>query len=66
VEADYSEKIAKVEGDRSSALAEAAEGEAEVAKLSTGRDNLEERQGLLVVRAPSDGVVVRALRRRRG
>ncbi|MBK7907437.1 MAG: HlyD family efflux transporter periplasmic adaptor subunit [Gemmatimonadetes bacterium] len=62
VEADYSEKIAKVEGDRSSALAEAAEGEAEVAKLSTGRDNLEERQGLLVVRAPSDGVVVRALR----
>ena len=62
VEADYAEKIAKVEGDRSSALAEAAEGEAEVAKLSTGRDNLEERQGLLVVRAPSDGVVVRALR----
>ena len=62
VEADYAEKIAKVEGDRSSALAEAAEGEAEVAKLSTGRDNLEERQGLLVVRAPSDGVVVRARR----
>jgi hypothetical protein len=36
VDADYAEKIAKVEGDRSSALAEASEGEAEVAKLSTG------------------------------
>lgn len=62
VDADYAEKIAKVDGDRSAALAEAAEGEAEVAKLSTGRDNLEERQGLLVVRAPREGIVVRALR----
>lgn len=62
VEADYAEKIAKVDGDRSAALAEAAEGDAEVAKLATGRDNLEERRGLLVVRAPRDGIVVRALR----
>jgi len=62
VDADYAEKIAKVEGDRASTLAEAAEGEAEVAKLSTGRDNLEQRRGLLVVRAPRDGILVRALR----
>lgn len=62
VEADYAEKIAKVDGDRSSTLAEVAEGEADVAKLSTGRDNLEERRGLLVVRAPRDGIVVRAIR----
>lgn len=62
VDAEYAEKIAKVEGDRSSALAEAAEGEAEVAKLSTGRDNLELRRDLLVVRAPRNGILVRALR----
>lgn len=62
VEAEYAERIAKVDGDRSATLAEVAEGEAEVAKLSTGRDNLEGRQGLLVVRAPRAGIVVRALR----
>lgn len=62
VDADYAEKIAKVEGDRSSTLAEVAEGEAEVAKLSTGRDNLALRRDLLVVRAPRDGILVRALR----
>ena len=62
VDADYAEKIAKVDGDRASALSEVAEGEAEVAKLSTGRDNLEQRRGLLVVRAPRDGILVRALR----
>jgi adhesin transport system membrane fusion protein len=62
VDADYAEKIAKVDGDRSATLAEVSEGEAEVAKLATGRDNLEERQGLLIVRAPREGIVVRALR----
>lgn len=62
VEADYAEKLAKVDGDRRATLAEVAEGEAEIAKLATGEANLEERQGLLVVRAPRDGFVVRAIR----
>ncbi len=62
VDADYAEKIAKVDGDRASTLAEVAEGEADVAKLSTGRDNLEQRRDLLVVRAPRNGILVRALR----
>lgn len=62
VDTDYAEKIAKVDGDRSATLAEAAEGEADVAKLATGASSLEERRDLLVVRAPRDGVVVRALR----
>jgi membrane fusion protein, adhesin transport system len=62
VDADYREKIAKVQGDRSATLAEVAEGESDVAKLAMGLDNLAERQGLLVVRAPRDGIVVRALR----
>ena len=62
VDADYAERIAKVDGDRASTLAEVAEGEADVAKLSNGRDNLEQRRDLLVVRAPRDGILVRALR----
>ncbi len=62
VDADYAEKIAKVDGDRRATLAEVAEGNAELAKLATGEANLAERQGLLVVRAPRDGVVVQVLR----
>lgn len=62
VDADYAEKLAKVDGEREATLADVAEGEADVAKLATGRANLEERRALLVVRAPRDGVVVRALR----
>lgn len=62
VDAEYAEKIAKVEGDRRATLAEAAEGEADVAKLATGAASLGERRDLMVVRAPRDGIVVRALR----
>lgn len=62
VDANYTEQIAKVTGDRRATLAEVANGEAEVAKLETERANLSERRELLVVRAPRDGVVVRALR----
>lgn len=62
VDADYAEKIAKVESDRRATLAEVADGIAEIAKLSTGEANIAERQDLLVVRAPRDGIVVRALR----
>lgn len=62
VDADYAEKIAKVESDRRATLAEVADGIAEIAKLSTGEASMSERQDLLVVRAPRDGIVVRALR----
>jgi multidrug efflux pump subunit AcrA (membrane-fusion protein) len=62
VDADFTEKIAKVDGDRSATLAEVSEGVAEIAKLSTGQSNLEERRELLVVRAPRDGIVVQVLK----
>ena len=62
VEADFSEKIAKVESDRRATLSEVADGIAEIAKLSTSEANMSERQDLLIVRAPRDGIVVRALR----
>ncbi len=62
VEADYTERLAKVAGERSSTLAEIAESNAEIAKLEGSEASLSERQDLLVVRAPRDGVVVQALR----
>jgi multidrug efflux pump subunit AcrA (membrane-fusion protein) len=62
VEADFAEKIAKVESDRRATLAEVADGMAEIAKLATGEANITERQEMLVVRAPRDGLVGRALR----
>lgn len=62
VDAAYTEQIAKVSGDRSATLAEAAEGEAEIAKMETELANLSARRELLMVRAPRDGVVVQALR----
>lgn len=62
VDAEFTEKIAKVEGDRRATLADVAQSEAEIAKLETDQSALEERQGLLVVRAPRDGVVVQVLR----
>ena len=62
IDVEYLEKLAKIDADRSATLADVAEGEAEVAKLATGRSNLAERQSLLIVRAPRDGVVVQALR----
>jgi multidrug resistance efflux pump len=62
VEADFAEKLAKVDGDRRATLAEVADSEGDVAKLATGVANLEGRQGLLVVRAPRDGIVVQVLR----
>lgn len=62
VEADFRERIAKVESERRATLAEVADGMAEIAKLASGEASLAERQGLLVVRAPRDGIVVRALR----
>jgi adhesin transport system membrane fusion protein len=62
VDAEYTEKIAKVEGDRRSTLAEVAEGVAELARISTSESNLEQRRDLLIVRAPRDGVVVQVLK----
>lgn len=62
VEADYAEKIAKVESERRATLAEVADGMADIARMATGEANITERQEMLVVRAPRDGIVVRALR----
>ncbi|NBW66127.1 HlyD family efflux transporter periplasmic adaptor subunit [bacterium] len=60
--AEYGEKIAKSEAERSNTLADIGESSAEVAKLRSATVNLEARTDLYVVRAPQAGFVVKALK----
>jgi multidrug resistance efflux pump len=60
--AEYGDKIAKSEAERSNTLADIGESNAEIAKLRSATVNLEARTGLYVVRAPQNGVVVKALK----
>jgi multidrug resistance efflux pump len=60
--AEYGEKIAKSESERSNTLADIGESSAEVSKLRVGVANFELRTGMYVIRAPQTGFVVRALR----
>ncbi len=60
--AEYGDKLAKAEAERSNTLADVSESEADVAKLRTALGSLEVRTGLYVIRAPQDGFVVKALK----
>ncbi len=62
IEADFQEKIAKAESDRSSAVSYLAEAGGEVAKLRNKISSVDVRQGLYVVRAPQDGYIVRSFK----
>jgi membrane fusion protein, adhesin transport system len=62
VEADYRDKIAKSESDRSSTAAEVAESQADLSKLKNKYANLQVRTTNYVIRAPQDGYVVKALK----
>ncbi len=60
--AEYGEKIAKSESERSNTLADIGESSAEVSKLRVGVANFELRTGMYVIRAPQTGYVVKALK----
>jgi membrane fusion protein, adhesin transport system len=62
VEADYRDKIAKSESDRSSTAAEVAESQADLSKLKNKYANLQVRTTNYIIRAPQDGYVVKALK----
>ncbi|WP_373516023.1 HlyD family secretion protein [Persicitalea sp.] len=62
LQAEYQEKIAKANSDRSSALSSLAEGESELSKLQNKFASVEIRQGNYIVRAPQSGYVVRAMK----
>lgn len=59
IEADYREKLAKAQSDRSSAVSYRAEADGEIAKLRNKISSVDVRRGLYVVRAPQNGYVVR-------
>ncbi|GAB2561288.1 HlyD family secretion protein [Spirosoma areae] len=59
VQADFQEKLAKTQSDRSSAVSYRAEADGEIAKLSNKMSSVDVRRGLYVVRAPQNGYVVR-------
>ena len=60
VEAEYAKDIVKTRADRAKILAEASEGDAEVAAYDNKVASLEVRRGFYEVRAPQDGIVVQA------
>ncbi len=60
--AEYADKLAKAQSDRSSANSALADGEGEKSKLVNKLASVRVRQAQYVLRAPQDGIVVRALR----
>ncbi len=60
--AEYADKLAKAESDRSSARSALADGESEKSKLVNKLASVRVRQTQYILRAPQDGIVVRALR----
>ncbi|MFD2569201.1 HlyD family secretion protein [Spirosoma soli] len=59
IQADFQEKVAKAQSDRSSAVSYRADAEGEISKLRNKISSVEVRRGLYVVRAPQNGYVVR-------
>ena len=62
IEADFNEKLAKAQSDRSSAVSYLAEAGGEISKLQNKISSVDVRRGLYVVRAPQNGYVVRAFK----
>jgi membrane fusion protein, adhesin transport system len=60
--AEYADKLAKADSDRSSAQSALADGDSELSKLRNKLSSIRVRQQNYVLRAPQNGIVVRALR----
>jgi multidrug efflux pump subunit AcrA (membrane-fusion protein) len=57
---EYTEKMAKAEGDRFQAMSEIAAGQGEVAKLQNQYSSYSIRNGMYFIIAPQDGQIVQA------
>jgi len=57
---EYTEKMAKAEGDRFQSMSEIASSEGEVAKLQNQYSTYSIRNGMYIITAPQDGQVVQA------
>ena len=62
IEADFQEKLAKAQSDRSSAVSYRAEADGEISKLRNKISSVDVRRGLYVVRAPQNGYIVQPIK----
>ncbi|MFM2191064.1 MAG: hypothetical protein RLZZ118_21 [Bacteroidota bacterium] len=62
VEQDYSEKIAKAQGDKFQSLSQINSGQGEVAKLQNQVSNYIIRNNMYIILAPQDGQIIQAKR----
>jgi multidrug resistance efflux pump len=60
--AEYQDKIAKANSDRSSAQSSLADGESEISKLRNKYSSVKVRQNNYIVRAPQTGYIVKAIK----
>lgn len=61
IDAEYSEKVAKANSDKQTALSSKFDTEAQVNKLKNQHTNYSIRNGLYYIKAPQDGYINRAL-----
>jgi membrane fusion protein, adhesin transport system len=62
INAEYAEKIAKAQSDRSSAFSSLAAGEYELSQLQNKITNVDIRRGQYFVKAPQEGYIVKSLK----
>ncbi len=62
IEADYLDKISKVESTLSETAGELFESQADIAKMRIEYSNLRTRSNYYIIRAPQDGFVVKAMK----
>jgi membrane fusion protein, adhesin transport system len=62
IDAEYAEKIAKAQSDRSSAFSSLAAGEYELSQLQNKITNVDIRRGQYFVKSPQEGYIVKALK----
>ncbi|MBO0948029.1 HlyD family secretion protein [Fibrella forsythiae] len=62
IQADYQEKVAKAQSDKSSAVSYRADAAGEVSKITNKISSVQVRRGLYVIRAPQDGFVVQSFK----
>jgi len=62
IRADIAEKISKVQAERNSTLAYVADAEGDLAKLENQYSSYLMRSSFYVIRAPQDGIIVKAMR----
>ncbi len=62
IRADYAEKLAKAQSDRSSAVSYQADATGEMSKITNKISSVAVRRGLYTIRAPQAGYVVRPLK----